>query len=327
MGTPVGDEGGTHENADESRYRLAVAVGDPGYVEQLMRTARDVASDRGGEVLVVSVIVKSRDSPFGFFSEEVIKREFAGDRREILDRAVAMGEDADVPVEGELLVASDLARALGQAVREFDCDALLLGWQERSRTDAVLGRNVDRLVRRAPADVLVEKIGPTANGVERVLLPAAPGANTELAAAVARAIARGNDARVDVLRVIPPDASEEERRDARDLVADLAATFEDREDRENRVDHGNRGTVPVETHVEESTDVADALVEATATRDVTVLGATGRGFLRRLVVGPTPERVARRARSTVIVTRRAPRVRRGFSPVRIGRWLQGIGRR
>jgi len=34
-------------NADESRYRLAVAVGDPGYVEQLMRTARDVATDRG----------------------------------------------------------------------------------------------------------------------------------------------------------------------------------------------------------------------------------------------------------------------------------------
>lgn len=323
MSTPGSDDGA-------ERYRLAVAVGDPGYVEQLMRTARDVASDRGGEVLVVSVIVKPRDSPFGFFSEEVIKREFAGDRREILDRAVAMGEDADVPVEGELLVASDLARALGRAVREFDCDALLLGWQERSRTDAVLGRNVDRLVRRAPADVLVEKIGPTADGVERVLLPAAPGANTELAAAVARAIARGNDARVDVLRVLAPDASEEERRDARDLVADLAATFEaseDREDSETRGDHGNRGTVPVETHVEESEAVADALVEATATRDVTVLGATERGFLRRLVVGPTSERVARRARSTVIVTRRAPRVRRGFSPVRIGRWLQEIGRR
>jgi len=135
---------------------------------------------------------------------------------------------------------------------------------------------------------------------------------------------------VDVLRVVPPDAGEAERRDAEDLVADLAATFEaseDREDRENRGDHGNRWTVPVETHVEESADVADALVEATATRDVTVLGATGRGFLRRIVVGPTAERVARRARSTVIVTRRAPRMRGGFSPVRIGRWLRGTGRR
>lgn len=320
MSTPGRDEDG------QDRYRLAVAVGDPGYVEQLMRTARDVARDRDGEVLVVSVVVKPRDSPFAFFSEEVIKREFAGDRREILDRAVAMGEDADVPVEGELLVASDLARALGRAVREFDCDALLVGWQERTRTDAVLGRNVDRLVRRAPADVLVEKIGPTANGVERVLLPAAPGANTELAAEVARAVARSNDARVDVLRVIPPDADADERRDAEAFVADLAAGIQDRKDHGDHEDRedGDPGAVPVETHIEEGDDVADALVEATATRDVTVLGATERGFLRRLVVGPTPERVANRARSTVIVTRRASGAQRGLSPVRIGRWLPTV---
>lgn len=275
-------------------YRIAVALQAPASLEQLLRTALDLAVDNGGEVLIVSVITKSRSSPFSLFTDEFIKREFYGDRREILDRAVALAEGSDVPIRGRLLVAHDVSRAIGQAVSEFGCDAVLLGWHDHRRPEAVFGRNVDRVVTRAPCDVLVEKIGHTADSVERILLPAGKGPNTELAASVARAIALANDAGIDVLRLVGPTASRAERTDAHRQVTDVGKSLEPVGD--------------VSLLVEETDSVAETIVEATDDRDVTVLGATDRTWTQRLVVGPTPEKVGRNARSTVIVTRRGGRL-------------------
>ncbi|WP_134671194.1 universal stress protein [Halorussus marinus] len=269
----------------EDRDRVAVAVGNPDNVDQLVRTAIDVARDRGGEVVVVAVRVTPRESPFGLFTDEVIARELGGERRALLDRAVDVASGTDVPVRGRLFVAGSVADGVLHAIDELDCGCLVVGWQDRTRENAILGTNVDRIVRRADADVLVEKIGAVADGVEAVLLPVAESPNADLAAAVARAIAAGNDARVDLLRVADSPAQEPA---ARELLADASGRF---------------GSVPVETEVRVG-DVADAIVAASADRDVTVLGATRTGQIRRRVVGSTPRAVGRRAEGSVIVAKK-----------------------
>lgn len=299
-------ETATVESIPESRYRLAVALEDPRPVEQLLRTALDIARYNDGEILIISVITKQRTSPFSLFTDEFIKREFSGDRREILDRALSIAEGSEVPIRGRLLVSHDVSRAIEQAITQFDCDAVLLGWSDRHRSDTVFGRNVDRVVTNAPCDILVEKIGVTAGGVERVLLPAGPGPNTELAATVARAIALSNDAGIDVLRLVATDATDKERTAAKQLVEDLTRTLEPLAD--------------VEQIVRETDAIPSAIIEATATRDVTVLGATDRDWTQRLVVGPTPEKVGRDAQSTVIVTKRGGRLQS-----RISHWLRRLG--
>lgn len=282
------------ESLPPVEYRIAVALEAPTPLEQLLRTALDLAADNDGEVLIVSIITKPRSSPFSLFTDEFIKREFYGNRREILNRAIELAEGSGVPIRGRLLVAHDVPRAIGQAVSEFGCDAMLLGWHDHRRPEAVFGRNVDRVVTRAPCDVLVEKIGHTADSVERILLPAGDGPNTELAASVARAIALANDAGIDVLRLVRADPTPAERTDAHRQVTDIGESLEPVGD--------------VSLLVEETDSVAGAIVEATDDRDVTVLGATDRTWTQRLVVGPTPEKVGRNARSTVIVTRRGGRL-------------------
>jgi len=285
------------------RDRVAVAVGNPDHVQQLVRTAVDVARERGGEVVVVAVRVTPRGSPLGLFTDEVIAREFGEERRALLDRAVEVASGTDVPVRGRLFVASSVAEGVLHALSELDCGCLLIGWEERgaerlgnaneegrlvsarTRENAILGTNVDRIVRRADADVLVEKIGAVADGVESVLLPVAESRNTDLAAAVARAIATGNDARIDLLRVVESPSEEPA---ARELLAEASERFE---------------SVPVETEVRVG-DVVDAIVAASADRDVTVLGATRTGRVRRRVVGSTPQAVGRRAEGSVIVAKR-----------------------
>lgn len=270
-------------------FRIAVSVAIPGHVEQLMRTALDIAREQGGDVFVVSVVVEPRSSPFWILRDDVIKAEFGGERQAVLDEAVAAAEGTDVAVEGRLVVGTSVASGIVSVVEECDIDAVLLGWHARRRRDIVMGHIVDEVLAAAPCDVLVEKIGPTANGVETVLLPAGEGGHTTLAATVARAIARANDARVDVMRVVDPDATDEERAAAVDLATNVAATV---------------GDVSTETTVVESEDVVGTLVEAAEARDVTVIGGGGYGRLRRYVVGTTAREVGRRAETTVVVATR-----------------------
>ncbi|UPV75650.1 universal stress protein [Halorussus limi] len=266
-------------------YCIAVAVGNPDNAEQLVRTARDVARERDGEVFVVGVVVTPQESPFALFTDEVIAREFGGERRGVLDRAVSVASGTGVPVSGKLFVASSVARGVLHGIRERDCDALLLGWQERTRQNAVLGTNVDRIVRRADCDVLVEKIGALAGTVEAVLLPVAESRHADLAVSVARAIAANNGAHVTLLRVVESPSEESE---ARELLAAKADSL---------------SGVEVETAVREG-DVSAVIVAESERHDVTVLGATRRGAIRRRVVGSTPRAVGRRAKGTIILAKR-----------------------
>jgi nucleotide-binding universal stress UspA family protein len=284
--------------ATDDTYRLLVSVGNPDHVEQLLRTARDLARANDGEIVVLSVVVKSRESPFSLLKDEVIVRNFGGRRQEIHDRALATVEGTGVPVSGEVRVNHDLSKAILNAIDDHDADAALLGWADRPRTDFVFGSTVDRIVDRADCDVIVEKIGVEADGVESVLVPTAGSPHAAFAAEVAGTIATANDARVEVVHVVEPG---ETPADLEELFASTVASV---------------GDADVETRVLEAEDVADAVVSLTADHDVTVVGASREGPFQRLLFGAIPREVGRRARCTVVMTKRYQDV-----PSRLASWV------
>jgi nucleotide-binding universal stress UspA family protein len=275
----------------EGRPEVLVAVGNPDHVEQLVRTAGDIARVRGAGVRIVTVVVKSSTSPVSMFTDETIVREFSGDRREFLERATATAPE-DVPVEGEVVVARSAPRGILQAVDESRTEALVIGWQERTgRRDAILGTTVDAIVERCPCDVYVEHVGRIARTVETVLLPVAGGPHVRPAAAVAKAIAAANDATVVVVSVAEADdttAADEAIAAADDALAEASGP-----------------SVTVETEVVESGGVEDTLVDLAASHDVVVFGTTRHGALRRRLVGSIPRRVTERTDRTVILARAA----------------------
>ena len=278
------------EPAIDRPYTLVVAVSNPDHVEQLMRTAVDVATDRGGEIRVVSVVHKHASSPFLLFSDDRIKREFADGRASVLEEAVAVAERASVPVQRSLLVGSDVSDAILTAVEDADADALLLGWQERARpSDIVLGTTVDPVLRRAPCDVFVERIGTTADTVDDVLLPTDGGPHAEAAAELAGAIARANDATVTVTSYLPRDATEGDRETALRYVHEASGWLSD---------------VPTQTDVHETDAVADAIVAAAADRDIVVMGATRERRFQNRVVGSVAAAVGERVPVPIVIARR-----------------------
>ena len=282
------------DDAGESDGRtVLVALANPDHVDQLLRTATDLAV--GGEVLVVSVIHKPVTSPFLLFSGRHIHEEYDERRPPVLERASVLAEETSVPVRRHLLVGSDVSEAILTARREADADAILLGWQERaSASDIVLGATVDRVVGRAPCDVYVERVGATADGMDRVLLPTVGGPHVDPATALAEAVAEANDATVTVVSYVDPDADDADR-SAAEVHVETAASM--------------LSGVDAETVVEPATDVAGGIVTRAEDHDLVVLGATRERSLRRPVVGSVAERVAKEATPPVVIAKR----RRGRS--------------
>ncbi|WP_121820329.1 universal stress protein [Halostella salina] len=278
---------------------VLVAVSNPDHVEQLVRTASDLARVVDGGVRVVSVVVKSHDSPFGVFSDETIIEEYSGDRQAMLDRASGVVPD-DVPVDAEMFVARSPEDGLLRAVAELGPTALVLGWHgERRRSGVVLGSSVDAVLRRAACDVYVERIGRIADGVDAVLLPVAGGPHVRPAAAMAKAVAAANDASVTALAVATPE-------DGSDAAAEWAAGGR------AAVEAAPGPSVEVTAAVREADDATDALVTAADEHDLVVFGATRRGTLQARLVGSIPREVAERSGQTVLIARASEAARTGL---------------
>lgn len=273
---------------------VLVALANPDHVDQLLRTATDLAS--GGEVLVVSVIHKPVTSPFLLFSGDRIRDQFDERRPPVLERASVLAEEAPVPIRRHLLVASDVSEAILTAQAESGADAILLGWQEQARTsDLVLGATVDRVIGRAPCDVFVERVGTTADGMDEILLPTVGGPHLQPATNLAAAVADANDAGVSVVSYVSPGADESVSTAAEQYVETAREML---------------SGVTCSTAVETTEGVAGSIVVRAAESDFVVLGATRERGLTRPVVGSVAERVAREAAPPVVIAKR--RAERSF---------------
>ncbi|MFC6734395.1 amino acid permease [Haladaptatus sp. DYSN1] len=276
--------------------RILVPIANPESVEQLMRTALDLAEDRNADIEVMSVVSVPPQTPL---SEG---RKFVQEERAVIDRAIEFAEEEHpaVPVSGKIRIGHDVAKAILNTIEQDAADLVLMGWRGRGRrTDYVLGSNVDQVVTQARCDVLIERMGPAGN-VDSILVPTAGGPHAEFAAEIAHAIARPNDARVEVISVITPSA--EERDTAQSIIDSAAASLEG---------------VETTTELVEGDDIASAIVERSGEHDITIIGASREGLLQQLVFGAIPEEVGRRAKNTVIMAKRDLGI-----TSRVTRWLR-----
>lgn len=267
---------------------VMVAVEDPDQVTQLVRTAGDLARAGSGTVRLVTVVVKPYDSPFGIFEDETIVREFAADSHELLERATP---PEGVEVVRDLVVARSVSRGIRTAVERSDPEALVIGWDaDPRRRDVLLGTTVDAVLESVPTDVYVERIGREADGVESILLPVAGGPHVAVAARGAKAIARANDATVQLLSVVTDETGT-------DPAREYAAAAE------SALESAPGAAVSVETAVVQGERASDTIVEWAADHDVVVLGATRKGPIRGRLVGSVPRRVVRQSERTVVIAR------------------------
>ncbi|MFC5973366.1 amino acid permease [Halomarina salina] len=289
--------------ADRERdEQLLVPIARSENVEQLMRTALDIARDRDAELLVMSAVTVPEQTPFSRADQ------FIDDEEEIVNEAMALADDTDVPVHGLVRVGHDPEETILHTIDQHDCDGVLMGWggAGRRRGNVDIGSTVDEVVRNANVDVFVERVGPsTGDDVDSILVPTAGGQHAELAAEVAGAIARTEDATCTIVTVVGD--GDKERASAQDALDSAVVAA---------------GESNVETKVLESDDVVDRILREAEEHDITIVGATKDSRLRQIVFGTIPEEIGRRAGNITIMTkRRTGRTARLAGSVR--QWVSG----
>ncbi|TYL38501.1 amino acid transporter [Natronococcus pandeyae] len=268
------------------QYTIVVALANPAAVEQLLRTASDLANRHGGRVHAVAVEHKPVTSPFLLFSDEHVAAEYADESTQVLEHAT---EVSNAEITTELRIDSDVPDAIRSVVDDVDANALLLGWREPSTAaDAVLGTSVDPILRRPPCDTFVERMGTIADGVDRVLMPTVGGPHVELAADVVGAVALSNDARVTVLSIVTPEGRMANEEAARREVRETAAHLPD---------------VPVDRCVENAPSSTTGILEFAEEHDLVVLSATGTGRIRPPVIGSVARTVGREVTCPVVIAK------------------------
>ena len=275
---------------------VVVAVDHPERAAQLVRTARDLAALANCGICVVTVAVKPPNSPFGVFEDSLLIEQYADDSQAILERVCDLAPPG-VPLDTEIVVGNSVTAGILDVVHRLEPIAVVVGWEDRRRRDALMGTTVDRLLKRLPCDLYVERIGTVANGVESILMPVAGGPHLVPAATIAKAIAIQNDAKISVLAVAGGDVSETAAGEFIEEAIEVIQSLQGQ---------------AVETAQQQTSGeaVADVIVEAAADHDVIVFGATRQGSLRRRLVGSIPRAVAEEVDRTVVLGRAGTDVNR-----------------
>lgn len=136
--------------------------------------------------------------------------------------------------------------------------------------------------------IILSRVQPP-RAVDSVLVPVDRGPHSGLATETGLALARQNDAALELLHVYSPD-NDDGRAEGEEVLA--AAS-----DRTN-------GYEPIEGTLLEASGIPEAIIDHAKSFDVTVFGAPREKLLRRFVAEPIPDEVGAETDGTVLVAHR-----------------------
>ncbi|MFQ5577817.1 MAG: universal stress protein, partial [Anaerolineae bacterium] len=290
------------ETVASREYSVLLPVASESMARQLSRLGGLFAQANHGELFALHVV---RVPPqLGVTNG----RAFLRQGRPILEEAVAIGRQFDVPVRTMLRLGRNIGDSIISAAQERQANLMILGWPGHSyNRQEAFGTIIDLISKNPPCDLAVVRFR-RGGWPRRILVPVAGGPNArlalELAVTQAEAIGHSNGQPPDVvaLHLLPgstpvDEAAIEARRAAIIEALDIAGW-------------------PVEMRVAPANDIVRGILAAAAGFDQIIIGASEEGLLEQSLFGSIPQRVAEEALSTVIMVKRHDLVKFGLR-----RWL------
>lgn len=248
----------------------------------ILDTAVALAEFTAGELLLVKVVAVPEQTPLEL-TDTILD-----EHHQQLTTAFEALPATDQPTRGVVRVGHRRAHIIASAVDEHDGSTTVVECpgSETSAYRPLRPPLVEAVGTSADCDVVAGSAASTYADVASILVPIAGGPHSECAIRVAHMLATYHDAWLELLHIIPADASADRVADGERYLAtemDRIGTHED-----------------VDTWLCESDDVAATIIEQSAYYDVTVLGAPQKGRLRQFVSGVTTADVERDAENTVL---------------------------
>jgi len=283
--------------------RILVPVAKPETAQVLLRLAAAVAREHQYELECLQVITIPRtQNP----TQTPVN---TTNNRRLLRQAEKLGRKWQIPVHTQVRVSHDVAQAILETIKERHINMIFMNWQGEPTNSPthIFGNVVDTLIRQAPCDLVLVKLGQKeevmADGTivasctlplawQRWLVPIAGGPNSHLALQLIPAFTTFSFVpQINLAQVFPPSDSEPDI-----TLLQRAASF-----LEEKLNY-RVAAIPIRAY-----SVCEALINFASSQrcDVIILGASREGLLQQAIHGNIPEAIARGVDSTVILVRKA----------------------
>ncbi len=279
------------QTVEAARHEILVPLANPITAESLVRMAALIGKAREEATLVLLSIVPVPAATPLSVAQELLEKEGNGHHR-LLERAADYAFRQGVPVRKLLQAARSVpAGIVAVAEERSGVGLILMGWQGQFATRPEKGHVVQSVLHGAKCDVAVLRSRPMEH-LTRILVPIGGGPHSRLALKLAWEIAQVVGAEITALRVVRPEA----RSDAETEREVLRQIIEDR--------LGEAGEA-VRLQVVEGGDIAAAiLAEAAQGYDLLLIGASEEWFLKEMLFGSIPDRIADGASCSVLLVRK-----------------------
>ncbi len=265
------------------RYRVFLALEDLGNL-RLLQAAGILARYFKGELTVNKIVEVPRAMPL-----EAISREYVEEVSSALRKAIKVTPSM-VAVRPVVSVSYDVAGAILDQTRHEAANLLVLGWKgTRRRGRTILGRNLDRVVREAPCDVVIIKTQRMVKNIENILLVSGGYFETRKALLLALPIAKEYNAKIEILSVITDESQLALIRGNAERLSKMA----------------DRVKVVNEVKFVHSKSLVNSVLEHAQHTDILVMAAGPQSALERTLFGEVYDRIIRSADVPVLVLKTA----------------------
>jgi amino acid transporter len=284
------------QTVEAAHHEILVSVANPLTAESLMKMAVILGRAREESTIAALTVVKIPGATPLELAQDFLDRQGNG-RKALLKRVADYAHEQGVPVRTLLRATRGISSGiLGVAEARGGVGLILMGWRGQLTTQRVAGSVVKDVVRGAKCDVAVLRD----RGVEvirGVLVPMGGGPHARLALRLAWDIVKAEEGSLTALRILP-EAGEVDMEVEMDVLRQLV--------------EDELGGIPEEVtlRLKRSPSVVEGiLVEAAKTEngedyDLIAIGASEEWFLKNLLFGSVPDRVADGAPCSVLMVRK-----------------------
>jgi len=285
------------QTVEAARHEILVPVANPLTAESLIKMAVILDRAQGESTIVPLAVVKTPlATPLELAQADLDKHGYGP--KALLKRVGDYAHEQGAPVRTLLRATRGIASGiLGVAKARAGVRMILMGWRGQLSMQRVAGSVVKDVVSGAPCDVAVLRDRGVGD-IKRVLVPVGDGPHARLALRLAWDVVRTEeDGSLTALRLLPKEDEvdmEIEMDVLRQLVEDVL------------------GEVPAEAalRLKRNDSLADGILAEVAEAkdeaayDMVIIGASEEWFLRDMLFGSVPDRVADGAPCSVLMVRK-----------------------
>jgi Kef-type K+ transport system membrane component KefB/nucleotide-binding universal stress UspA family protein len=276
-------------------YRVLVPVANPNTQKGLINLALAIAGTRQPSVVHPLSLVEIQEN-YTFSSTPLEADRRVAERRAQLDALVQLIQPPECQARLRPIVraSSDVARETSRIAALDHTDLILVGWHRPVFDKNRLGGRVGQMLSSARVDVAVF-VDRGLQQLSRILVPYATSLHNELGLELAlRLLMNTEHAQLQVLRVTSPGIPAGEfSREFNEVLAQLAPSVRSRIE-----------TPVLETHL----DSLQAVVDRSATVDLTIAGASREWGLERQTLGRYADALVTQCVSPLLITRKYSQV-------------------